>query len=104
MIKVEHWDPAWGPADEPNMRQRLEKEGYQVFLENYPPGTDLGKHTHAIVRKDAVLSGRLRVGTPEGEFILGPGDAIEIPIDLLHSAAVDGEEPVVSLAGWRKPR
>ena len=74
------------------------------MLGNHAPGANTGRHTHSIIRKDAVLSGRLRVSDPDSEVLLGPGDAVVIPIDLLHSAAVEGSEPVISLEGWRKSR
>ena len=104
MLKVERWDTALGELNETNLRQHLEKEGYQVILGSHAPGANTGRHTHSIIRKDVVLSGRLKVSDPESEVILGPGDAVVIPIDLLHSAAVEGSEPVISLEGWRKPR
>jgi|ERR1039458_2790961 quercetin dioxygenase-like cupin family protein len=104
MLKVEPWNPASGELNEANLRHCLEQENYQVIVGNYAPGSNTGRHTHSIIRKDAVLSGRLKVSDPESEVILGPGDAVVIPIDLLHSAAVEGDEPVVLLEGWHKPR
>ncbi len=100
-LRVQHWDPAWGELNEANMRRRLEQEGYHVNRYHYPPGTFFSEHTHDLDKKDTVLRGRLKIGTDDDEFILGPGDMIEIPAGMPHTAEVVGEETVVSLDATR---
>lgn len=103
-VAIQHWDSARGPLSEANMRRMLESEGYQVTRYRYPPGTFFSEHTHAIDKKDAVLAGRLRIGTSEGEVVLGAGDCIEIPAGMEHTAEVEGDETVVSLDATRVVR
>ncbi len=92
-----HWDPAWGPLDEKNMRRLLEVEGYHVWRYHYPPGTYFPPHVHDIAKKDTVLSGALKIGWEGGSVVLRSGDMIEIPAGFSHSAEVVGCETVVSL-------
>ncbi len=99
--RLEHWDPAWGPLTEANLRRHLENEGYTVQRYEYPPGTFFSEHTHAMDKKDAVLKGRLRIETDDGAVILEAGDIIEIPSEMAHTAEVVGHETVVSLDATR---
>lgn len=94
---VIHWDPQWGPVSEDAMAARLRAEGWQVSKYYYPVGTVFPWHTHAECKKDGVLSGRLRIGWEGGSTVLGPGDMIEIPAGIRHSAEVVGTETVMSL-------
>lgn len=100
-MRVEHWNPAWGPLTEANMRGRLQGEGYRVERYHYPPGTFFSEHTHDIDKKDAVLAGRLEIGTDQGTAILEAGDTIEIPAGVPHTAEVIGSETVISLDATR---
>ena len=97
-MNVERWDPSRdGELTEAALRVRLEALGYSVSKYVYPPGTFFPDHTHSIDKIDAVLSGTFRITTPEGEVILGPGDAVRVPRGTVHSAEVIGDETVVSL-------
>lgn len=46
---------------------------------------------------DAVVSGRFRLIIGGHVAMLGPGDWVDVPSGAIHSAAVVGDEPVVSL-------
>ena len=78
-MKVEHWDKSCGEVTEASMRQRLESEGYSVARYDYSAGTHFSNHTHGFYKKDAVVSGRFRIRAEGGEFLLGPGDVLEVP-------------------------
>lgn len=97
-MDVEHWDEQRdGAFSESALRRKLEDRGYRVCRYVYPPGTLFPDHTHAIEKIDAVVSGRFRMKTEEGEVVLGPGDHLRVPGGAVHSAEVVGDEPVVSL-------
>jgi len=54
---------------------------------------------------DAAPIAQAYAGHQYGHFvILGPGDWVEVPRGVHHTAAVIGEEPVVSLDGVRVER
>lgn len=102
MIELERWDEARdGPLTEEALREKLESSGYSVTRYVYPPGTTFGDHTHPMDKVDAVVSGRFRMGTPDGEVVLEAGDRLVVPAGTVHSAEVVGDEPVVSLDAVR---
>jgi mannose-6-phosphate isomerase-like protein (cupin superfamily) len=58
---------------------------------------------HEVDKIDAVLSGRFRLVVAGHLAVLGPGDWVEVPRGVRHSATVMGDEPVVSLDAVRAP-
>jgi quercetin dioxygenase-like cupin family protein len=84
---------------EKRMMRLLEFEGYDVLVYTYRPGTVFPEHEHAHPKCDGVVSGVLRVTVGETSWDLGPGDRIYVPAGTRHSAAVVGNETVVSLDG-----
>ena len=101
-MDVENWDEERdGPYSEDALRQKLEQRGYRVTRYTYPPGTVFPDHTHPAEKVDAVVSGRVRMTTADGEVILEAGDALRVPAGAIHSAEVVGDEPVVSLDAVR---
>ena len=100
-VQLEKWGEARGELNERAMRERLEAEGYSVARYTYPPGTYFPDHTHGIDKKDGVLKGRLRIQAAGKDYVLEPGDVLEIPAGTVHDAEVLGNEAVVSLdATW----
>lgn len=98
MVNVEGWDTQRdGRLTEEAMRMKLLGEGYRVSRYVYPPGTYFPDHTHSSDKKDAVLSGRLRITIGKDEVILRPGDCVVIPHGATHSAEVVGNSEVISL-------
>lgn len=101
-MRVRHWNESLdGPLSESAMRRKLEDAGYMVSRYTYPPGTSFPEHTHAMDKVDAVVSGRFRMVVAGHFAILGPGDWVEVPRGVHHTAAVIGDEPVVSLDAVR---
>jgi len=104
-MRVRHWNQSVdGPFSEAALRRKLEAAGYLVARYTYPPGAKFPEHTHAADKIDAVVSGRFRMVVAGHFVILGPGDWVEVPRGVHHTAAVIGEEPVVSLDGVRVER
>ena len=97
-MQVEHWDATVdGELSEAALRRKLERRGYRVTRYVYPPGTYFPQHSHSVDKIDAVLAGRFRLVMAGQTSVLEAGDAIEVPRGVLHSAAVIGDTPVVSL-------
>lgn len=104
-MRVKHWnEEVDGPFSEAGLRRKLENAGYMVSRYTYPPGTAFPEHTHGVDKIDAVVSGRFRMVVAGHFTILGPGDWVEVPRGVHHTAAVVGDEPVVSLDGVRVER
>jgi len=97
-VSVRRWNSAVdGPLSEAALRIKLESLGYHVAKYVYEPGTVFPDHTHGIDKIDAVVSGRFRLVISGHLAMLGPGDWVAVPRGSVHSAAVVGDEPVVSL-------
>jgi len=97
-MSVRHWNPSRdGPLTEPALRAKLEALGYRVARYVYEPGTVFPDHTHDVEKADAVVSGCFRLVVRGHLAVLGPGDWLLVPRGAVHSAAVVGDEPVVSL-------
>jgi quercetin dioxygenase-like cupin family protein len=97
-MAVRRWNQSVdGPFTEAALRDKLEAMGYRVARYVYEPGTVFPDHTHGIDKFDAVVSGRLRLVVSGHLAVLGPGDWVAVPRGSVHSAAVMGDEPVVSL-------
>ncbi len=99
-LKLTRWDGETQRSLEA-LRSALMGEGWTVSEWSDPAGTVYPLHAHEYAEVRVVVSGRLRVGLPDSgdEVILQPGDRLEIPGDLPHWADVDGDEPVIYLAG-----
>ena len=100
-VRLEKWDKERGALSEQAMREWLEAEGYSVARYVYPPGTYFPGHTHGIDKKDGVLKGKLRIKAAGKDYLLEPGDVLEIPAGTVHDAEVIGDESVVSLDATR---
>lgn len=96
-MAVQRWNTSDGPATEAALRAKLESLGYAVAKYVYEPGTVFPDHRHGVDKIDAVVSGRFRLVVGGHLAVLGPGDWVSIPRGSVHSAAVIGDEPVVSL-------
>ena len=97
-MAVRRWNQSVdGPFTEAALRDKLEAMGYRVARYVHEPGTVFPDHTHGIDKVDAVVSRRVRLvgGGPQAGG--GPGDWVVVPRGSVHSAAVMGDEPVVSL-------
>jgi quercetin dioxygenase-like cupin family protein len=95
-VHVEKWDSEKdGPLTETAMRHKLTSQGYSCSTYTFRAGEAWPDHTHDISKKDAVVSGRLMVRMYGEKVILQPGDVVDVPRDTVHSAAVEGIEPVL---------
>lgn len=101
-MQIESWNTEVdGPLSEAALRHKLESRGFSVTRYVYSPGTCFPRHTHAVDKMDAVLSGEFRIVMEGAEVLLRAGDALFVPAGVAHSAEVVGDESVVSLDGIR---
>ena len=97
-IRVERWGGA-GRPDGLSLRERMESEGYSVFQWSDPPGRTYDEHTHPEDQSHWVLSGAITIGVGREEYTLGAGDRDFLAAGTIHTARVEGREPVVYLVG-----
>jgi len=99
-LNISHWKAQVdGPLTLENVAKKLKSMGYHFVEQQYAPGTVFHEHSHDSQTKDAVISGRFKVRMQDKEAILEPGDILDIPAGIDHSAAVLGDEPVIVLEG-----
>jgi quercetin dioxygenase-like cupin family protein len=97
-VAVHRWnDSLDGAFSESALRRKLEGAGYTIARYIYPPGTSFPEHVHEVDKIDAVISGRFRLIVAGHLAVLGPGEWVEVPRGVRHSASVVGDEAVVSL-------
>lgn len=98
-MRLTRWTGETAPSLEA-LRSALTGEGLAVSEWTDPAGTVYPVHTHEYAEVRVVVRGHLRVGLPESgeEFILGPGDRLDVPAGTPHWADVSGASPVVYLS------
>ena len=101
-MSVHRWNASLdGAFSEAALRAKLESLGYRIARYVYAPGTVFPDHKHEIDKADAVVAGRFRLIIGGHVAILRAGEWVAIPAGMMHSAAVIGDEPVVTLDGIR---
>ena len=98
-MRLTRWNKETAPSLEA-LRGALTGEGLTVSEWTDPAGTVYPVHAHEYAGVRVVLRGELRVGLPETgeEFILGPGDRLDLPANTPHWADVGAQGPVLYLS------
>jgi len=76
----------------------LEQEGLQWELYADRPGTKYGRHKHDFDDFIVIVQGKMKLGTDRGEFLMMPGDRINLPMNTVHWAEMMGKEEVKYLS------
>ena len=98
-MRLTRWKKETAPSLEA-LRGALTGEGLAVSEWTDPAGTVYPVHAHEYAEVRVVVRGALRVGLPETgeEFVLGPGDRLDLPANTPHWADVSEQGPVVYLS------
>ncbi len=101
-MRLTRWNKETAPSLEA-LRSALTGEGLAVSEWVDPAGTVYPVSAHEFAKVWVVVRGQLRIGLPETgeEFVLSPGDRLDLPACTPHWADVIGTEPVVYLAAMR---
>jgi quercetin dioxygenase-like cupin family protein len=93
-MDVIRWNKPKKPtADE--LRIRLRNEGLECGLFTDKPGTKFGRHKHDFDDFIVIVSGKMKLGIDGHEWVLKPGDRLDLPANTPHWAEVMGKEPVL---------
>lgn len=68
------------------MREKLEAEGFTVFVWQDSPGTRYENTTHPNDELVVVASGRIVVTVSDQEYGISAGDALTLPANTAHNA------------------
>ena len=97
-MAISRWNTTLdGVFSESALKGKLEAQGYRVARYIYSPGTVFPDHKHGVDKIDAVVAGRFRLIIGGHVVMLGAGEWVNVPAGVIHSAAVVGDEPVISL-------
>jgi quercetin dioxygenase-like cupin family protein len=87
----------WGKSKKPGLEEltaMLKQEGLESELYSDRPGTKYGRHKHDFDDFVVIVSGKMKISTDEHEWLLKPGDRLDIPANTPHRAEVIGKEEV----------
>ncbi|HEY3081279.1 MAG TPA: cupin [Chloroflexota bacterium] len=101
-VRVTRWSDDRPPPDERAARALLSSENLAPYAWGNPPNDSYAVHRHPYHKVLVCLSGSIVFDLPElGRSVeLSPGDRLDLPPDLLHSALV-GPDGVVCLEAHR---
>lgn len=80
------------------LKSILEREGLQCELYSDKPHTKYGRHKHDFDDFIVIVEGRMKLGTDKAEYVLKPGDRLDLPKNTVHWAEVLGKEDVKYLS------
>ncbi len=85
--------PEHSTAEGPTIKGRRIEVGYY----RYAAGSGAKPHAHPEEQVITVLKGRIRSRVGDAEKILGPGEAVHIPANVVHENwAIEGEVEFIS--------
>lgn len=79
----------------------LEDEGLEPFEETYAEKEKISEHRHPFCEVRIVAEGELLFNISGTQFLLRPGDRVEIPANTKHSHVPQGERPCVCVCARR---
>ncbi|MGZ3772471.1 MAG: cupin domain-containing protein [Pseudobdellovibrionaceae bacterium] len=94
----------WQAPIVPNKEQIhniLQSEGLEPYDEIYEPQTKVPEHRHPFAEIRIIASGEMIFNISGNQFVLRPGDRVEIPANTKHSHIAQGFEPCVCVCAQR---
>lgn len=94
----------WQAPLTPNKSQAhliLESEGLEPFEEAYEPQMKVHEHRHPFCEVRIIVEGELLFNISGNQFLLRPGDRVEIPANTKHSHTAQGTGQCVCICAQR---
>ncbi|MEK9136810.1 MAG: cupin domain-containing protein [Bacteroidota bacterium] len=91
------WNKKTKPTLE-ELKRILKAGGQECDLYSDPPGMKYGRHRHDFDDFVVIVSGKMKIGTDTGTWVLKPGDRLDLPANTIHWAEVMGKEEVKYLS------
>lgn len=79
----------------------LESENLEPFEETFEPQMKVGDHRHPFNEVRIIISGEMIFTVSGNQFVLRPGDRLEIPANTKHSHVSQGSLPCVCVCAQR---
>ena len=78
-----------------------ELEGLEPLMEEYNPDDKIGEHRHPFSEVRTVLQGELLLNVAGNQFLLRPGDRLEIPANTKHWHQTQGRTSCICICAQR---
>ena len=94
----------WQAPLTPNKSQSftiLESEGLEPYEEIYDPQKKVSEHRHPFCEVRLIVEGELLFNISGNQFLLRPGDRVEIPANTKHSHTAQGATPCLCVCAQR---
>lgn len=79
----------------------LESEGLEPFEQIFEPQAKVAEHRKPFAEIRVIISGEMIFNVAGNQFVLRPGDRVEIPGNTKFSFIAQGNEPCVSVCAQR---
>jgi quercetin dioxygenase-like cupin family protein len=93
MMDVIRWAKKKKPALE-ELQAMLKSQGLASELYSDRAGTKYGRHKHDFDDFIVIVTGKMKLAADEHEWILKPGDRLDLPANTFHRAEMIGKEEV----------
>ncbi len=93
MIDVVHITKSKKPTVD-ELTTILKRAGLESELYSDRAGTKYGRHKHDFDDFIVIVQGQMKIGTDHGEWLLKPGDRLDLPKNTVHWAEMVGKEEV----------
>lgn len=95
---ITRWQAPLVPSRE-QLHMILESEGLEPFDENYESQMKVSDHRHPFAEVRIIVSGEMLFNISGNQFLLRPGDRLEIPANTKHTHTA--QSPVVCVCAQR---
>ena len=96
-MDVVRWTGKGKPTQQ-ELRILLQAEGLTCTLYADVPGTKYGRHKHDFDDFVVIVAGQMKIGTDSHQWLMKPGDRLNIPANIVHWAEMMGTEEVTYLS------
>jgi quercetin dioxygenase-like cupin family protein len=83
------------------IKKILENEGLEPFEETYEPQVKIPDHRHPFAEVRVIVSGEILFNISGNQFVMRPGDRVEIPANTKHSHMIQGTDDCVCICAQR---
>ncbi|MBI5471418.1 MAG: cupin domain-containing protein [Ignavibacteriae bacterium] len=97
MIDIVHITKSKKPTVD-ELKSILKRAGLESDLYSDRPGTKYGRHKHDFDDFIVIVQGQMKIGTDQGEWLMKPGDRLDLPKNTVHWAEMVGKEEVQYLS------
>ncbi|GIL18054.1 MAG: hypothetical protein BroJett040_18050 [Oligoflexia bacterium] len=94
----------WQAPIIPNQQQimsLLEAEGLDPIVEEFNPQQKITEHRHPFTEIRYIVSGEMLFSIAGNQFLMRPGDRVEVPSNTKHWHSVNGSSPCICITAQR---